>query len=439
MKVLLITFEIWNDLVYGNNVLQNWFTGMKDVEFAQICMSPGQPYNTLCHKYFQVTDIEIVRSIFGKKAGQSRIISFNEMKENPQSVSYKISSSFYSFMKKISGTWLRLTRDLLWELGRYDEKALEEFIREFNPDVVFCPRLLSWAQMRLEKIVSKYTKAPFVAFTGDAEASFRQFSFSPLFWMNTVCFNWALKRHCKLYDHYFMHSLDQAKEYKAKYGVNTSTLFKCGDFNATLNKKNVGTPITIVYAGRLYCNRWKSLAQIGEALKIINKDSVKIILNIYTQDKISSKQESALSRDKYIFLKGSVLPEELVEIYHNADIALHVESLDQKYKLRTRVSFSTKIIDLMASTCAIMAICWDEHTGYKYLKNNDAAFCISSYEEILPTLQRIADNPKLIQIYAEKAYDCGKNNHSREKIQNQIKDVFSDVIMHNKKDNNPND
>ena len=36
-------------------------------------------------------------------------------------------------------------------------------------------------------------------------------------------------------------------------------------------EKKVGTPIRMVYAGRLYCNRWKTLAEIGKALRLINK------------------------------------------------------------------------------------------------------------------------------------------------------------------------
>lgn len=428
MKVLLITFEIWNDLVYGNNVLQNWFNGMKDVEFAQICMSPGNPYNQQCTKYFQVNDVQIVKSIFGKRAGQARTVSFDEMAANPESISYKVSSPFYAFMKSISGPVIRLTRDLLWKVGRYDEKALKIFIAEFKPDVVFCPRLLTWAQMRLEKIVSKYTDAPFIAFTGDDEASYKEFSFSPIFWLNRMLFHRAFKKHCHLYRHYFMHSADQAKEYIELYGVNTSTLFKCGDFASQYKKKTIGSPITIVYAGRLYCNRWKSLAKIGDALKVINRDSVRMVLNIYTQDNLTKKQRDALSQESFIYLKGAVFPHELATVYQKADIALHVESLDLKYRLQTRVSFSTKIIDLMNSSCAIMAICWDEHAGYKYLKANDAAFCIPSYDKILTTLQELVDNPELIQQYAEKAYKCGVLNHSREKIQNQIQNIFAEGI-----------
>ena len=225
-----------------------------------------------------------------------------------------------------------------------------------------------------------------------------------------------------------MFSQDQADEYYAEYGIKTSTLLKCGDFQDTFEKKLVGDPIRLVYAGRLYCNRWKSLAEIGKALQAINKTGTRMVLDIYTLDSLTSEQAVALSEDKYIYLKGGVSPTKLKTIYENADIALHVESMDEYYRMVTRVSFSTKIIDLMASTCAIMAICWNQHAGYQYLKGHNAAFCVDKYEDVLPLLQQIVDNPALIQEYAKRAYECGKKNHSREIIHLQISTLLEEVI-----------
>lgn len=35
MKILIIADEDWNDVVFGNGVLTNWFTGF-EAEFAEI-------------------------------------------------------------------------------------------------------------------------------------------------------------------------------------------------------------------------------------------------------------------------------------------------------------------------------------------------------------------------------------------------------------------
>ena len=103
MRVLLITDEIWNDRVFGNNVLQNWFEGMPDVEIAQICATPGRPFNTVCTRYFQLTDSMMLRSFFGPKAGRAFTTSIETMAQKPQTRNYIAESKFYTFMKKISG------------------------------------------------------------------------------------------------------------------------------------------------------------------------------------------------------------------------------------------------------------------------------------------------------------------------------------------------
>ena len=145
-----------------------------------------------------------------------------------------------------------------------------------------------------------------------------------------------------------------------------------------------------------------------------------------------SIQLQALSPNNYLRLNKAVTSSELQEIYRNADIALHVESFDKKYRYATRVSFSTKIIDLMASTCAIMAICWDKHAGFQYLKKHDAAFCVSNYDEIKITLQKIVENSDLITEFSRTAWSCGTENHTSKIIHKDIYTVFKKIIFQNK-------
>lgn len=430
MNILLITAEEWNDYVYGNGVLTNWFTGF-DAEFAQIYTSPGLPNNKVCSKYFQIDERQMVKSLYSNtKAGREVKMPTNE-REQDAAKSNAQRKGIYGIFKKLS-LWMHtpivMLQDFIWMTGRYDKAALQRFIGGYKPDVVFCPQLGNPKMWRLEKLVKGMTDVPFVAFTGDDEASYQQVSKSPLFWLRRwYCHN-GLKNSVKIFSHYFMHSKEQAQDYTNEYGIPTSTLYKCGDFSNEFVKKSVGSPIRLVYAGRLYCNRWKTLAEIGKALHEINKHGERMVLDIYTQEALTNEQRKALSPENSVYMKGSVNPLQLKEVYRNADIALHVESMDKKNRLATRVSFSTKIIDLMASSCAILAVCWNRHCGYQYLRDNDAAFCVDNYSDILPMLQRIVDNPSLVQNYAQKAYECGRKNHTREKIQKQIRDKFEELI-----------
>ena len=101
MRILLITSEEWNDYVFGNGVLTNWFTGF-DAEFAQIYTSPGLPINNICNKYFQISDSQMEKSILGRgKAGRivakvEQPVKIAEAKQNAQR------KGIYGVMKKIS-------------------------------------------------------------------------------------------------------------------------------------------------------------------------------------------------------------------------------------------------------------------------------------------------------------------------------------------------
>lgn len=425
---MIIADEVWNDELHGNNVLSNWFNEFH-ANFAEIYCSSGTPRNKCCENYFQLTDLMMFKSVFGKGAGRIFQISVPEMYNGSgDNYAEQMPVSFYRFMKSIASNGIRILRDLIWLTGRYDKEAIQKFINDFSPDVVFCPRLLTPKLLRLERTIMGMTKVPFIAFTADDEASLIQVSYSPVYWLRRLLFRRAFKKHISNYKHYFMFSEDQATDYSQDYGIPTSILFKSGDFTGEYIPKLNNKPIKLVYAGRLYCNRWKTLAAIGNALQEINSEGIQMTLDIYTQEKLSKSQLKEFSQYGYLRLNGRVDSSALIKIYKDADIALHVESFDKKYRYATRVSFSTKIIDLMASTCAIMSICWEKHAGYQYLKKHDAAFCVSNLEEIKPQLERIVDNPELMQIYAMKAWNCGKSNHNRNLIQGIIQDVFINVI-----------
>lgn len=429
MRILVLTIDLWDDISNGNNIQSNWFEGF-DAEFANIYTVPGQPNNRICTRYFQVTDKMMAKSIFGKRAGRAFTWNPSEYDGDREVVTdvEQENAGLYKKLRAHSGEWLRLARDILWAFGRYDKKAMKAFIDDFQPDIVFCPHLFSIKSRRIERIIHKMTDAPMIAFSGDAEASLNVISYNLIFWCRRLRDHLMYPAFVKKFAYYFTFSPRWCKMLTKKYGVPSEPLYKCID-NISYEKKPVNKIIKLVYAGSLYCNRWKTLSVIGDAMRVINSNGKpKMEMYVYSQSVLTEEQKTALSEDKYIHFMGCVNPAELPEIYKKADIALHVESFDKKFMLETEHSFSTKLTDLMMSTCAILAICWDQNSGWNYVKSNDAAICLSSYEEILPKLQEIVTDPSIIQTYAKKGADCGIKNHNRAKIQKQIRDVFEKVI-----------
>lgn len=428
MRVLMLLSESWNDQTAPNNNMTNWFRDFPEIDIWTISGSSQIPNNKCCQHYFLIGENEMLRSFVSKsKAGKYFYLDMNQ--KSLQNENKDLSDN--KTLKKIfAGEPARFVRDCVWRYGRYNYNGLKKFIDDCNPDIVFSQRKGSIKMCRLEHTVSQLTNAPIVAYTGDDEYSLQQISFSPIFWARRFWTRAWLGKMIPHYKLFYSQSERQMKEFEDKFGVKTKFLVKCGMFEQSKVHKQVHSPIQIVYAGKLYCNRWKTLGMVSKTLREINNEfgEVRIQLNIYTADAVNTKQNELLNDGVNSIIRGCVPPSDLPGIYNASDIVLHVESFDMRNRLLTKDSFSTKVMDCMASGCAVMAVCWEGHAAYQYLKISDAAITASSQEELAEKIRILVENPEVICQYASKAYSCGKRNHQRENIQKMILDDFTMVV-----------
>lgn len=421
MRVLLLLSESWNDVEFPNNNMTNWFQNIKDVEIWTISGSAQLPNNDCCKEYFLIGEMNMLKSIYNKKrAGKRFTLEKNAKIFEKQKCEF---TKKKKIKRLFSGELAYLARDIVWRVGKYNLDAMKKFIDECDPDIIFSQRRGSIKMCRLEQIVMGMTSAPMIAYTGDDEYSLYQFSMSPIFWMRRIWTRKWLRNTVKRYSLLYSQSERQMKEYEKDTRVKTKFLVKCGSFDQSKIHTFIGKPIQIVYAGKLYCNRWKTLRMLTKAIEKINEENHKLIfcLNIYTADIISKKMNDALNDGINSIIHGAVSAQEVINIYSKSDIVLHVESFDLHNRLLTQDSFSTKVIDCLASGAAVMAICWEKHAAFQYLKRQNAAITASSIEEIYMNLLNISKNPAIIREYAQRAYDCGIKNHQRSIIQEQLK------------------
>ena len=425
IKILIISSELWKNGTNGGNVLSNLFEGM-EAEFAQIYCSAGSPDNTVCEKYYQMTDFMMINNIIkGDVVG--KVIDYrNESILQPSNNNAnQTNKEFYHFFRRYRLNLFLMIQELLWKLARWDNQQLNKFITDFKPDIIFAPCYASHYMLRITRYVANLTSKKVISYISDDNYSLRQWRFSPIYWINRLILRSSMRKTFPFYALTYTMTEEQLSELKNSLKANMKILRKGGDFSGDCVKTSVNKPIRMVYAGGIYCGRWKTLAYIGELLKKINNDEIKMRLDIYTQTDITPKQRKLLNDDCNIFLHQSVSQAKLNQIYKTNDIALHVESFEREYKLLTRLSFSTKIVDCLASSCAVMAISWREHSGLIYLQKEDAAICIDDPSNIEKALQEIANNPEIVIKYANKAWECGKRNHQISKIKENL---YNDIL-----------
>lgn len=428
MKILLLISESWNDIVHPNNNMSNWFKDFEGVEIYTVSGGPQAPVNSCCKNYFQLSDYDMAKALLPwKKAG--KIIKLNDYpKAKSDNLLSVTENKVYSKSNKLHSWFFRLARDFIWRFGKYDKKQLREFIESFNPDVIFSQRMGSVKMCRMERIVQSITSAPMVAYTGDNEYFVNAM---PKQFLGKVHALWTrrwLDRQIPSYSLYYSMSQEQMKFYSEKYGVKTDFLVKCGDFSSVVPHNTAHTPIKMVYAGKIYAGRWKTLALLVKNMEQFNSEDIRLQLDIYTPDVLTTEQEVALNAPGWSTVHSVVKPEELLEIYKSSDIVIHAESLNKQDASATRFSFSTKIIDCLASGCAVMAICEEHQSGFVYLRENDIAITASSEEELVSVLKNLINNTGQVSCYAEKAVDFGKEHHQRREIQSKFINDFTKVI-----------
>lgn len=429
MRILIIADEIWNNKIHGNNVLTNWFQGFP-AEFAMITCSPGTPYNNICQNYYQITDKQMLNSIFDRKS-EAGVCLKGDFSAIPDTSDYNSTDvANLEILRKYFGNILRLMKTVVWNCGNINEEGLKKFVQEFDPEIIFSARYAHSKILRIENYAKQYADCPLVAFTGDNEYSFRRFSLSPVFWMNLLYQRWCLRRQMPKYAMYYSLSEQQIHEFGKHFSVQMKILRKCSPCELVEYKaKPVKIPIQIVYAGKIYEGREDTLRKLCESIRRINRNEKYFELHIYTGTKLSRRLLDRLQDNTNTYVHVPVSSNELRDIYRRSDIALSVESFRLSYRLGTRLSFSTKLIDCLGSSCAVMMIGWEQNAGFVYLKNNHAAICIKDIKEIDVSLNAILHSPDILLTYQKNAYDCMIRYHQRKEVQRNLYEDFSKIIQ----------
>lgn len=422
MKVLIISKEAWRDEQNGGNVLSNLFSQLPNAEFAQIYCNEQEPNNAICCNYYQMSDRMMVNNILHRShVGRKLVYDKAPINTEAKSESYK------SIGGKFGGDFKRIARELVWAIGRLDKEEIVSYARDFNPDIIFAPCYGNHYMQKLTVLIHDALSVPVVSYISDDFYSNKQLKLSPLFWLNHCLLRRQTRNTFRHYSLVYTMTDEQKQQCERDFGANMKILRKNGQFEEQYLKTQVNNPIRFVYAGGIYLNRWKTLGALAEAMRHINNEEVKMVLEIYTNNPLDRKMQQALNDGRTARVHKAVPMTELMDIYHQSDVALHVEAFDVTNRHVVRMSFSTKIVDCMDSGCAVMAICDEKQAGGAYLYRNKCAICIHDVKQIEAVLNDMVAHPEQIIEMQHKAFEVGRKNHLQETITRNIINDFESL------------
>ncbi|MFW6016294.1 MAG: hypothetical protein ACOCRK_07630 [bacterium] len=422
LKVLIITSMPWREDNNIGNSYSNIFSGMKDkIEFAHIYCRNGMPQNSFCHKYFQIKESELFKNIKNRKYKPGKMFYL----KNPQETELQSFSSIYNKLRILRWEIFFLARNILWGVADWKNKKLDEFVEEFNPDVIFGTLTYMPNINKMMIYLKKKFNIPLVTYAWDDVYSMKQKSFSPFFWIRRITQRKHIRRCVNECDYLYTITDMMQKEYTNYFKKECKLLYKGYDFNGDLDfKNNLSKPIKLVFMGNIGAGRWKSLAKLVSALKNINEKESLAKLFIYTLSPKSAKMEARLNVNGTSKIMDVIPNDEVPSVLKSADVLVHVEPTNTKDRLFYRLSFSTKLVDYFYAGRCILGI-GGFTASLDYLKRQDAGIVIKDIKNLEEELKELLCNHEKILLYSKKAWNCGKRNHQINEIQKRL---YNDLL-----------
>lgn len=420
-KILIISHNSFSKTNNMGKTLSGLFGGFEKSNLAQLFFHVAGSDVDMCKTSYNITDKDILKSIFTFKTYGKIIEGIKELKDDPDKLTEKV----YQFGQKRTAS-KHLARDIIWKLGRWKSKKLFVWIEEFKPDVIFYASGYAMFSYNIALFLSRKYKIPLITYFCDDYYDYNYSDTNSLVAQIRIkLFREKVKEIINESAKLIFISESMMKKYKElfnKEGIVIMTPYTFCDEE----KKATGNILRLVYVGSVMSNRWKTLIKIGTTLEKINTDKLKIKLDIYSQvadEDIISK----LSIGKSMEYKGVASSDQVKLIYSNADILLHIESFLDSDIIRVKHSISTKIADYLASSRVILAVGPPDIASIQYLEENNAAYVINDEEEILKKLEKYFINNKIEDEIINNAYRTAQNNHNPQKNIEMFKIILDEL------------
>ena len=424
-KILFITVNGWNNTT-GTSTISSIINGYPTDKIANIFIRADKPNSDMCDRYFRIAELDVFKSIFKRNIKTGYIVN-KEITDNPGKT-FNNDREDQMKLKRHKNAFTPFFRDLAWKLGKWQTPELKKFILEFDPDIIMLPAegIIHFNNIGL--YASKLTGKSIGLFFWDDN-----FTYKSVNNMISKCYRFFLKLNIKKLVKRtvaaFSITPKMQKECYEQLGQKTVLITKPIVSNDSFKPYEYSGGVKkILYTGSIYIDRDKSIIELINAIKEINKDKTEFIIDIYTNSVLSEEEKAKLSVPNVSILHDAVTKEEVLKLQSEADILLFAEALNGRHRYAARLSFSTKLTDYFSAGRCILAIAPEDIAPTEYLANNDIALTADSREKILDILHSISKNADIMKEYADRAYKFGTAQHSPEETFAKFVQTVSEAV-----------
>ncbi len=395
-RVLVISNNVFSTQSNNGKTLSSLFRKVSVDNLAQLFFSSERPEKDLAYSYYRISDADVVRFFFSKKAKVGGCLRYEPAEGNRKGDKNIDPGSLKNYEVA------RLARECFWQAAPWNNKELETWTQGFSPEIIFfCAGDSLFAYEIFQKVAKLAPDAKRVVYVTD-DYILPRLKASPFWWIRRWLVVRAMRKTVADAHVFVTISKEMRTEYLKRLGKDSINVFNISE-NLKI-ESFVKTPredIILIYAGGLHFNRWKVLRKLGLALRkfnVANGRSVK--LKIFSQkcsDRIINHMQIAGASE---FCGALDAPGVRFEL-NDADVLVHVESFSRNCIESTRLSISTKLAEYVNIGSNILAVGPGKVSSMRFLRGR--ATCITSLSNMDNELAVFLMNPEKGSVNTDKA------------------------------------
>ncbi|WP_339611174.1 hypothetical protein [uncultured Planktosalinus sp.] len=427
-KILIISHNALSESSANGRTLASLVSSWNTEKISQFYVNNELPDFKYCFNYFRISDSDLIKNFLFNKHYVGEIKNENIKAKYSDLKDRK--NWNYSKLKKYFSSFLYLAREGLWD-SKWNNKNLLNWIDSIEPDIVllqpgdyaFLYKMTLW--------VSDFKEIPYIIYNSEDYFLKKRNTISPLYHIYSLYYKKIVKNCFKNASH-IIYSNDFLMENMTKQIQRpSSVILTSSNLEKSIASKSK-SKLKISYTGNLGHERWKSLIEIGKALKTIDSS---LEIEVYSGFLPQEAKKHFITENGINFC-GAVSYEKVKEVIQESDIVLHVEGFSEFTKWDIKHGFSTKIADLLSSGKCFLMYGPKEIACVDYLIKNQAAWVATNKDELKEVLNKLVGSEEARKKFLDNAEELVEERHNKEKNAQKFEEIIRSVCKVSKSTEN---
>lgn len=421
-RVLVISNNCFSPSNSNGRTLGNLFYGWPKECLAQMCVIAKDPMWELCDNYYCLEDQTVLDAFMHcKKAVGRRLVKQETSSDSSTAVDTQRKHVGRKTLPRI------MMREMVWAAKRWQSKDFEQWVDDFNPDLVVLQFGDSSFMIDIALSVAKSRNIPLVVYNTEGYYFFNKFWYYRSAWDEILfpLFKQSYRKSVRRLMQYATHSVylnDELKEdYDEEFHKPSTVIYNSSSMQRFTSPLFADKVPHISYLGGLGHGRDLAIMDVGKVLQSID---TRFYIDVYgPADKDVLKR---LSNAKGVKYHGMVSYDKVIDIINESDVLFHVEPISEDYN-HLKYGFSGKIADSVSSGKCFVLYAPKELACSKYIIETGAGWFADNKAKLKEVIVNIMNNTKERNAVLEKAKVVAEKNHSFEGNARKFQNILLNV------------